>query len=169
MDQLWNVPWHGTRIFLGISRCASQILIYNNTPHNFCSRCGTKGTVSVLCGPRKASVAHCRASRNECRQMVCSTGVVIILTQPILQSLVGHVLFHGLRLWKRPYPVKSSSARGSHQICQQCWWPVRNSPPEADISELGICRVYTNLANFYSVQTKLFISHSRLSCFAFCS
>jgi hypothetical protein len=69
-----------------------------STSHDFCSRCGTKGTVSILCGPRKVGVAYCRASRNECRQMVCPIDMVIIHTQRILQSLVGHVLFHGLRL-----------------------------------------------------------------------
>lgn len=64
--QLWNVPWDGTRIFLGIGRCASRILICSYSSHDQCSRCGTKGTVSVFCRPRKAGVAYCRASRNEC-------------------------------------------------------------------------------------------------------
>jgi hypothetical protein len=35
--------------------------------------------------------------------------------------------------------------------------------------KLNICRVYTSLANFYSVQTKLFIGRPRMSLFAFWS
>jgi hypothetical protein len=31
-------------------------------------------------------------------------------------------------------------------------------------TELGICRVYASLANFYSLQTRLFIGQSRVSC-----
>jgi hypothetical protein len=31
-------------------------------------------------------------------------------------------------------------------------------------TEFGICRVYASLANFYSVQTKLFIGQPRVSC-----
>jgi hypothetical protein len=37
------------------------------TPRNFCSRCGTKGTVSLFCGPRKIGTTYCRASWNKCR------------------------------------------------------------------------------------------------------
>jgi hypothetical protein len=37
------------------------------------------------------------------------------------------------------------------------------------VVKLDICRVYTSLANFYSVQTKLFIGQPRMSLFAFCS
>ena len=80
--QFWNVSGYGTRIFLGTRRCALQILIYKYTSHNFFSRCGTKGTVSILCGPREAGTTYCRASRDECRQMVCFSSLAIINTQP---------------------------------------------------------------------------------------
>jgi len=44
---------------------------------------------------------------------------------------------------------------------------VRYSPPAGQTDFLQTCRVYTSLANFYSIQTKLFIGQSRMPRFVF--
>ncbi len=60
-------PGTALGFFWALGGMHRSFFTYNYISHDFCSRRRTKGTLSVLCGPWKAGVAYCRASRDECR------------------------------------------------------------------------------------------------------
>src|SRR5487761_1141247 len=97
--------------------------------------------------------------------MACAYHLVMIDTQ-ILPLVVRWLC---TALWSQPMITSISG-----QICP-AWRRLSNTPTALVIGalfamqcpyvlKLGICRVYASLANFYSVQTKLFIGQPRVSC-----